>query len=231
MTYIFPQNTIKRNARDHEAFRRRCVQLAQGLHRLDVRWRVGLLQDPVVIEKQIQRELKEAEAKRRAAQGPTVKTEAETKADEEALKKTKEQLVKEKSSRPVKVRPLSENKAIDMGATFISETFMFLVAGAVIVFEQWRSRRKASGRRDEVDEKIEELQSKNQELENELHSLKTQIAAVLPGNIAGEKKAVAAEPQPQAKSEKDQAAVTGTPERSKSPERESGNSQKTVKKP
>ncbi|KAK8164265.1 optic atrophy 3 protein-domain-containing protein [Phyllosticta citrichinensis] len=206
-------NTIKRNARDHEAFRRRCVQLAQGLHRLDVRWRVGLLQDPVVIEKQIQRELKEAEAKRRAAQGPTVKTEAEAKADEEALKKTKEQLLKEKSSRPVKVRPLSEAKAIDMGATFISETFMFLVAGAVIVFEQWRSRKKASGRRDEVDDKLEELQSKNQELKDEILALKIQIASVLPSNGAEENKGPAAESISwAAKTEKEQPAASDASE-------------------
>ncbi|KAK7545595.1 optic atrophy 3 protein-domain-containing protein [Phyllosticta citricarpa] len=205
-------NTIKRNARDHEAFRRRCVRLAQGLHRLDVRWRVGLLQDPVVIEKQVQRELKEAEAKRRAAQGQTVKTEAESKADEEALKKTKEQLVKAKSSRPIKVRPLSEAKAIDMGATFISETFMFLVAGAVIVFEQWRSRKKASGRRDEVDDKLEELQSQNQELKDELLALKTQIASVLPSTGGRENKGTAVEPHLQAsKTEKEKPAASDAP--------------------
>ncbi|EKG22287.1 Optic atrophy 3-like protein [Macrophomina phaseolina MS6] len=169
-------NGIKRGARNHEPFRRKCVSFAQALHRLDVRWRVGLLQDPAVIEKQIQREIKEAEARRRAAQAPTVKTEAETKADEEALKKEKEAIEEKHKHKTPRVRPLSETKAIDMGANFISETFMFLVAGGIIVWEQWRSRKKASDRRDIVDEKLEELEEKHSQLMEEIRMLKARIA-------------------------------------------------------
>lgn len=169
-------NGIKRGARNNEPFRRKCVSFAQALHRLDVRWRVGLLQDPAVIEKQIQREVKEAEAKRRAAQAPTVKTEAQTKADEEALKKEKEAIEEKHKHKTPRVRPLSETKAIDMGANFISETFMFLVAGSIIVWEQWRSRKKANDRRDVVDDKLEELEEKNSQLMQEVQMLKARIA-------------------------------------------------------
>ncbi|KAL1637084.1 hypothetical protein SLS56_000740 [Neofusicoccum ribis] len=169
-------NGIKRGARNHEPFRRKCVAFAQALHRLDVRWRVGLLQDPAVIDRQIKRELKEAEAKRRASQAPTVKTEAETKADEQALKKEKEEITEKHKPKPPRVRPLAETKAIDMGANFISEAFMFLVAGGIIVWEQWRSRRKASDRRDEVDEKLDELEEKNSQLLEEIRMLKARVA-------------------------------------------------------
>ena len=50
-----------------------------------MRLRLGLLQDPAAIERQIQRELKEVEKRRIAQQAPTVKTEAETKAEEVVL--------------------------------------------------------------------------------------------------------------------------------------------------
>ncbi|KAF2146904.1 uncharacterized protein K452DRAFT_218483 [Aplosporella prunicola CBS 121167] len=168
-------NGIKKRARDHDIFRRRCVSFAQGLHRLDVRWRVGLLQDPAIIDRQIQRELREAEERRKRANSPvpTVKTESQAKADEEAAKHEKE-AIEERHKRP-RVRPLSEAKAIDMGANFISEGFMFLVAGGVIVFEAWRSRRKASGRRDVVDEKLEELQKQNEELQQKLQVLESHV--------------------------------------------------------
>ncbi|KAL0257492.1 hypothetical protein SLS55_008306 [Diplodia seriata] len=169
-------NGIKRSARNHESFRRTCVAFAQSLHRLDVRWRVGLLQDPAVIERQIQRELKEAEAKRRAAQVPTVKTEAQTKADEQALEKQKEEITEKHKPKNPRVRPLSENKAIDMGANFISETFMFLVAGSIIIWEQWRSRKKASDRRDVVDDRLDELAEKNSQLMEEIKLLKARVA-------------------------------------------------------
>ncbi|KAF2084034.1 hypothetical protein K490DRAFT_20399, partial [Saccharata proteae CBS 121410] len=164
-------NGIKRNAREHEWFRRRCVTMAQFLHRLDVRWRVGLLQDPALIEKQIQREVAEAEARRKRAQIPTVKTESEMKAEEERLKHERESIADKHKKRRPHVRPLTEAKAIDMGANFISEGFLFLVAGGVILFESWRSRRKASGRRDEVDEKLEELQDVNKEMERKIQML------------------------------------------------------------
>ncbi|KAK0660919.1 OPA3-like protein [Lasiodiplodia hormozganensis] len=169
-------NGIKRGARNHEGFRRTCVAFAQSLHRLDVRWRVGLLQDPAVIERQIQRELKEAEAKRRASQVPTVKTEAQTKADDQALQKEKEEITEKHKHKSPRVRPLAENKAIDMGANFISEAFMFLVAGSIIVWEQWRSRKKASDRRDVVDDRLDELAEKNSQLMEEIRLLKARVA-------------------------------------------------------
>lgn len=140
-----------------------------------MRLRLGLLQDPAVIERQIARELAEAEKKRKAATVPTVKTEAQTLADESAKAKEKEKITESvKSSRSTpRIRPLSEAKAIETGANFISETFMFFVAGGIIVFESWRSRRKENSRREDVADRIQMLESKVDELEAELHHERT----------------------------------------------------------
>lgn len=57
-----------------------------------------------------------------------------------------------------KVRPLNENKAIENGATFLSETFIFSVAGGLILFESWRQRQKELTRRENVADDIRTLQ-------------------------------------------------------------------------
>lgn len=44
------------------------------------------------------------------------------------------------------------------GANFIAETFLFSVAGSLIFFESWRTRRKVRNRHEDVDEQIQILQ-------------------------------------------------------------------------
>ena len=151
-----------------------------------MRLRLGLLQDPAVIERQIERELKEAEAKRKKEAVPTVKTEAETKADEEARKKEGQQ-VKEHvkaQQKPPRIRPLSESKAIETGANFISETFLFLVAAGVVVFESWRSRRKESSRREGIDDRLEDLEKERAEMKARIDLLQSEIATLTQKPIA-----------------------------------------------
>lgn len=127
-----------------------------------MRLRLGLLQDAKSIEKQIAREAAEAQAKKHRSEVPTVKTEAQTKADEAAAAKAKEKGT-EKPSKAValpkpKIRPLSESKAIDSGATFVSESFLFMVGLSLILFENWRARRKETSRREDVADRITELE-------------------------------------------------------------------------
>ena len=79
-----------------------------------------------MVERQIERELKEAE----------------TKAHEEARKGRGQQFkehVKAEQT-PPRIRPLSGFKAIETGANFISETFVFLVTAEASVFKSWRPR-------------------------------------------------------------------------------------------
>lgn len=60
---------------------------------------------------------------------------------------------------PLKIRPLNDNKAIDSGANFISEAFIFSTAALIILGESYRSHRKESLRRDEVKERLDEHDS------------------------------------------------------------------------
>jgi len=117
-----------------------------------MRFRLGLLQDTAAIEKQIARDA--AEAKK----PPTVKTEAQTKADEARAKDPDKG--KETKKKP-KIRPLSEAKAIDLGANFVSETFLLAVGIALILFENARKGRQEANRREDVADQIEELQRMN----------------------------------------------------------------------
>lgn len=145
-----------------------------------MRLRLGLLQDSAAIEKQAAREAAEAKAKKQKLEAPTVKTEAQTKADEAAAAAKENE--KEKGTTTAKttppkprIRPLSEAKAIDSGANFISEAFLFLVAGGLIVFESWRSRRKETSRREDVAGRITELEESEKTARRALVELEKEI--------------------------------------------------------
>ena len=49
------------------------------------------------------------------------------------------------------------HSAIENGANFIAEGFLFSVAAALIIGETWRSSRSQSRRRDDVDDRLDEL--------------------------------------------------------------------------
>ena len=177
------KNRIKAQAQEHEKFRRLCISFAQSVHRVDMRLRLGLLQDAKSIERQIAREAAEVQAKKHKLEIPTVKTEAQTKADEAAAVKTKEKGAEKPSKAAAvpkpKIRPLSESKAIDSGATFVSESFLFMVGLSLILFENWRSRRKETSRREDVADRINELEERRKvdrkaivELEKEILRLR-----------------------------------------------------------
>ncbi|KAF1946316.1 hypothetical protein EJ02DRAFT_450755 [Clathrospora elynae] len=179
-------NVIKRNAHDHERFRKVCVKFAQGLHRIDMRMRLGLLQDTAVIDRQIKKEVALAEAARKKAAAPTVMTEAEMKVDE-ALTEKEREAIKKKTEERIKprIRPLSEQKAIEMGANFAAETFIFAVGIAVILFEQWRQRRKARNARDDIREDLEEVQNELKAIKAEFEEYKAKHAEPAPSKLLG----------------------------------------------
>ncbi|KIW19685.1 hypothetical protein PV08_00259 [Exophiala spinifera] len=169
-------NFIKKQAREHEGFRRTCISFAQTLHRIDMRWRIGLLQDAAAVEKQAAREAKAAEAKKHQHSIPTVKTEAQTKAEEEAAARAAKEASEPPKPRPKpRIKPLSEAKAIESGATFISETFLFGVAAGLIVFESWRSGRKESKRRDDVAERLNDLEESEKAARRALVELEREV--------------------------------------------------------
>ncbi|KAH1274024.1 hypothetical protein KXW98_006340 [Aspergillus fumigatus] len=166
-------NQIKAQAREHERFRRVCVSIAQSLHRIDMRLRLGNLRDNAAAQK---RAAAEAEVRKHKPTVPTVKTEAETKAEEEAIAKAKAAASEAAKPAPTPhIRPLSESKAIESGATFISETFLFLVAGGLIVFESWRSRRKETTRREDVEARLVELEQSEKAARKALVALEKEV--------------------------------------------------------
>ncbi|KAF5343569.1 hypothetical protein D9758_012972 [Tetrapyrgos nigripes] len=67
------------------------------------------------------------------------------------------------------------DSAIENGANALAEGFLFAVAAALIIGEQWRSSRSQSKRRDDVNEKLEDLDEKVKELNTRLGSLTTSI--------------------------------------------------------
>ncbi|CAZ84279.1 unnamed protein product [Tuber melanosporum] len=167
---------IRAQARDHPRFRRLCINIAQQIHRVDMRLRLGILRDSAAIEKadQAEREWYKKEAakrsKEREAKRPTATSNIppnlplpprsvvhHVTGGEAAAARAGKEL----SKKPPRIRPLSENKAIENGANFISEFFLFSVAGGLILLEQIRSRRKEASRRDMVADRLEGLEERN----------------------------------------------------------------------
>lgn len=168
------QNRIKQSAREHDTFRRYCVGFAQGLHRVDMRMRLGILHDAAAQERMHAREAAEAAAKKRQTETPSVRTEAQQKADDAAAADLKEK----KAEAPAKprIRPLSENRAIELGANFLSESFIFAVAVGLLVWDQWRTRRKESTRREGVEDRLDALEDHTRQivaLKSEVERLKS----------------------------------------------------------
>lgn len=72
----------------------------------------------------------------------------------------------------------SESKAIDSGAQFIAESFLFAVGAALILGESWRSRAKEEKRRDFVAESIEALQAEVREIREDMQTERLERAQV-----------------------------------------------------
>lgn len=117
------------------------------------------MHDAEAQERMYERERKREEEKKRKAETPTVRSEEEQKKFE--AEATKEQANAEKKPEKAKapnIRPLSDAKAIELGANFFSEAFIFGVAAGLLIWDAWRSRKKESARRDDVKERIETLE-------------------------------------------------------------------------
>ena len=137
--------------------------------------RLGILHDAAAQERMHAREAAEAAAKKKQAETSTVKTEAQQKADDAAADEEKKNADRPKPVSKPKIRPLSESRAIELGANFIAETFVFMVALGCIFAERVYSGRKEAGRRDEVAERLDMLEAHAQKvpaLEAEIRRLR-----------------------------------------------------------
>jgi len=178
-------NFIKRQSREHEGFKRICISFAQSLHRVDMRMRLGLLQDTAAIDRAHAKEAANAAAKKKLLEIPTVKTEAQTKAEEKAAEKAGKEKTEHKAVPKPRIRPLSEAKAVETGANFISEAFLFGVAAGLIFFESWRSRRKETSRREDVSERLAELEESEKAARRALVELEREVLQLRARNATG----------------------------------------------
>jgi len=142
--------------------------------------RLGILHDSAAQERMYAREVADAAAKKKAAETPTVRTEAQQKiADAEAAESKTKGSDKDKDKekpKPPNIRPLSEARAIELGANFIAEGFIFAVAAGLLVFERWWSRRKENKKDEHVVERLQALEDQTEaisHLEAEIQRLRT----------------------------------------------------------
>ena len=147
---------------------------------MDLRLRLGLLQDAAAIDRQVAKEAAEAAAKKKQlGSTPTVKTQAQIKADEKAVSKAgKEAELSAKPAPKARIRPLSEAKAIETGSNFISEAFLFSVGGGLILFESWRSRRKENSRREDVADRLNDLEESEKAARSALVELEREVLSL-----------------------------------------------------
>jgi len=177
------QNRIKARAREHETFRKTFVSFAQGLHRFDMRLRLGILHDTAAQERMFAKEAEAAAKRKKEAETTTVRTESQQKVHdaevEEAEHKSAQAQAKEKAPTP-KIKPLSETRAIDLGANFASESFIFMVAAGLLVFERWWSKRKETQKDEHVVERLKALEDQTESisyLEAEVERLRAEVKA------------------------------------------------------
>ena len=144
--------------------------------------RLGILQDTAAIDRAHAKAAAEATSKKHKPEIPTVKTEAQMKADEKAAAK---ESAEPKAAPKPRIRPLSEAKAVETGANFISETFLFGVAAGLILFESWRSRRKETSRREDVADRLAELEESEKAAKRALVELEREVLQLTAKNATG----------------------------------------------
>lgn len=147
--------------------------------------RLGILQDTAAIDRAHAKEAAEAASKKHKTDIPTVKTEAQMKADEKAAAKAAKESAEPKAAPMPRIRPLSEAKAVDTGATFISEAFLFSVAAGLIFFESWRSRRKETSRHEDVADRLAELEESEKAARRALVELEREVLQLRAKNATG----------------------------------------------
>ncbi|TVY83349.1 hypothetical protein LSUE1_G000994 [Lachnellula suecica] len=149
-------NWIKDQAHDHPKFRTIAARYGQTMHQVNMRMAVTLLKDKAA----------EKRAKEKA-EAPTVKTEEQMRADEAKAKFDKKEAPKSIWRR--KFRPLPENKAVDLFADVIGDSFILLVATSLILYEYIRAKGKPDPHAEKLavlHEKMKELDQRENELEN-----------------------------------------------------------------
>jgi len=133
-----------------------------------MRMRLGMLHDSAAQDRMVERERKLAEERKKKAETPTVLTELQQKKQDEEAAKEKAEGGTKKEEKPhvPRIRPLSEAKAIELGANFFSESFIFAVAVGLLVWDSWRSRSKAKDQRELLEDRLDLVEAEVERLRN-----------------------------------------------------------------
>jgi len=133
-----------------------------------MRMRLGMLHDSAAQDRMVERERKLAEERKKKAETPTVLTELQQKKQDEEVAKEKAEGGTKKEEKPhlPRIRPLSEAKAIELGANFFSESFIFAVAVGLLVWDSWRSRSKAKDQRELLEDRLDIVEAEVERLRN-----------------------------------------------------------------
>lgn len=75
----------------------------------------------------------------------------------------------------IKIRPLNDNKAIENGANFLSEFFIFSIAGSLIYYESYRTRKKSLDEKALVQDDISFLQDEIRNIQDQLVEIKKNL--------------------------------------------------------
>ena len=75
------------------------------------------------------------------------------------------------------IKPLSNPRAVEIGANFLSEVLIFGVAAACVVGEAIRSTKSSNSKREDIEERISNLESASATAKTRIEELEALIAA------------------------------------------------------
>ena len=76
---------------------------------------------------------------------------------------------------PTHVKPLSDERAAELGAEIIGDTFIYTVASSLIIFEYYRSRKKEQDAEDTQNSEIGRLSVSVRKLEREMRDIRKNV--------------------------------------------------------
>lgn len=76
---------------------------------------------------------------------------------------------------PTHVKPLKEDKAIEVGAEILGQAFIYTVGASFIIFEYWRSTQKEATLEAEQDQDIDILKKKMNEMDQILNKIHVRL--------------------------------------------------------
>ena len=77
---------------------------------------------------------------------------------------------------PTHVKPLTDERAAELGAEILGDAFVYTVAASAIIFEYSRSRKKEQEAEDTQDVKIAKLNDSIRRLEGEMKDIKKRLS-------------------------------------------------------